>query len=255
MPPSRWRRWRPAAIPGQSRFRAHPVLAGQPLPGRAHEPRTRSAACRGCCGACGAGSPADEQLDDGPGTAPSWVVPSPSLTACRWCGRRSPTCQASARACRRCSSPGCSRTGRRSASWRRRVAQRCGIAHAVAVASCTSGLMLVYQALGATGRVVIPSFTFAASAHAVRLGRRHGVGGGGRRDDDAGPVRRSPGRRRGGRDERHSRLRHALRRRRAAGDRRRGLGVPLVFDAAHALGSRRAQAGRSAASARPRCSA
>jgi dTDP-4-amino-4,6-dideoxygalactose transaminase len=48
-----------------------------------------------------------------------------------------------------------------------RVAERCGTAHAVAVASCTSGLMLVYQALGATGRVVIPSFTFAASAHAV----------------------------------------------------------------------------------------
>lgn len=37
----------------------------------------------------------------------------------------------------------------------------------VAVSSCTAGLMLVYQALGATGRVVMPSFTFSASAHAV----------------------------------------------------------------------------------------
>jgi dTDP-4-amino-4,6-dideoxygalactose transaminase len=47
------------------------------------------------------------------------------------------------------------------------VAQRCEVTHVVAVASCTSGLMLTLQALGATGRVVLPSFTFAASAHAV----------------------------------------------------------------------------------------
>jgi len=47
------------------------------------------------------------------------------------------------------------------------VAERLGVAHVVGVASCTSGLMLVLQALGATGRVVMPSFTFAASAHAV----------------------------------------------------------------------------------------
>src|SRR3712207_2683186 len=47
------------------------------------------------------------------------------------------------------------------------VAERCGVAHVVAVASCTSGLMLTYQALGVTGEVVMPSFTFAASAHAV----------------------------------------------------------------------------------------
>src|SRR5688500_4255747 len=47
------------------------------------------------------------------------------------------------------------------------VVERCGVAHAVAVASCTSGLMLTYQALGVTGRVLMPSFTFAASAHAV----------------------------------------------------------------------------------------
>ena len=47
------------------------------------------------------------------------------------------------------------------------VAERCEVEHVVAVASCTSGLMLVLQALGATGRVVMPSFTFSASAHAV----------------------------------------------------------------------------------------
>lgn len=47
------------------------------------------------------------------------------------------------------------------------VAHRCEVEHVVAVASCTAGLMLALQALGATGRVVMPSFTFAASAHAV----------------------------------------------------------------------------------------
>jgi dTDP-4-amino-4,6-dideoxygalactose transaminase len=49
------------------------------------------------------------------------------------------------------------------------VADRLGVAHVVAVSSCTAGLMLTYQALGAGPgtRVVLPSFTFAASAHAV----------------------------------------------------------------------------------------
>ena len=53
-----------------------------------------------------------------------------------------------------------------------RVAERCGVDHVVAVSGCTAGLMLTLRALGATGRVVMPSFTFAASAHAV-----HWVGG------------------------------------------------------------------------------
>jgi dTDP-4-amino-4,6-dideoxygalactose transaminase len=48
-----------------------------------------------------------------------------------------------------------------------RVAERLGVQSVVAVSSCTAGLMLVLQALDATGRVVLPSFTFAASAHAV----------------------------------------------------------------------------------------
>ena len=48
-------------------------------------------------------------------------------------------------------------------------AERLGVAHVVAVSSCTSGLMLVVQALtdGRPGPVVLPSFTFSASAHAV----------------------------------------------------------------------------------------
>ena len=47
------------------------------------------------------------------------------------------------------------------------VAERLGVAGVVAVASCTTGLMLTLQALGARGKVVMPSFTFSASAHAV----------------------------------------------------------------------------------------
>ncbi len=47
------------------------------------------------------------------------------------------------------------------------VAARLGVDHAVAVSSCTSGLMLVLQALQLGGPVVLPSFTFSASAHAV----------------------------------------------------------------------------------------
>ncbi len=47
------------------------------------------------------------------------------------------------------------------------VAERLGVPHVVAVASCTSGLALTLQAIGAQGPVVMPSFTFSASAHAV----------------------------------------------------------------------------------------
>jgi dTDP-4-amino-4,6-dideoxygalactose transaminase len=47
-----------------------------------------------------------------------------------------------------------------------RVAERLGVDHAVAVSSCTAGLMLVFQALvPRDGAVVMPSFTFAATAH------------------------------------------------------------------------------------------
>jgi dTDP-4-amino-4,6-dideoxygalactose transaminase len=47
------------------------------------------------------------------------------------------------------------------------VAQRMPGRHVVAVASCTSGLMLALRALGVEGEVLLPSFTFTASAHAV----------------------------------------------------------------------------------------
>jgi dTDP-4-amino-4,6-dideoxygalactose transaminase len=42
-----------------------------------------------------------------------------------------------------------------------------GVEHVVAVASCTTGLMLVIRALDMRGDVLLPSFTFSASAHAI----------------------------------------------------------------------------------------
>jgi dTDP-4-amino-4,6-dideoxygalactose transaminase len=48
-----------------------------------------------------------------------------------------------------------------------RAADYLGVRHCVAVSSCTSGLMLVLRVTDLTGEVVIPSFTFAATAHAV----------------------------------------------------------------------------------------
>jgi dTDP-4-amino-4,6-dideoxygalactose transaminase len=47
------------------------------------------------------------------------------------------------------------------------LSQHLGVKHAVAVASCTSGLMLTYRALGLTGDVVVPSFTFMATVSAL----------------------------------------------------------------------------------------
>ena len=48
-----------------------------------------------------------------------------------------------------------------------RAAQRLGVDHVVAVSSCTAGLILTLQALQLDGPVLLPSFTFSASAHAV----------------------------------------------------------------------------------------
>jgi dTDP-4-amino-4,6-dideoxygalactose transaminase len=42
-----------------------------------------------------------------------------------------------------------------------------GVRHCIAVSSCTSGLMLVLRAADLSGDVLLPSFTFAATAHAV----------------------------------------------------------------------------------------
>jgi dTDP-4-amino-4,6-dideoxygalactose transaminase len=52
-----------------------------------------------------------------------------------------------------------------------RIAQAVGVAHCVAVSSCTIGLMLVVQALDLQGPAVVPSFTFSATAHALHWNR------------------------------------------------------------------------------------
>jgi dTDP-4-amino-4,6-dideoxygalactose transaminase len=49
----------------------------------------------------------------------------------------------------------------------RRCAEYLGVRHCIAVSSCTSGLMLVLRAAELTGDVVMPSFTFVATAHAA----------------------------------------------------------------------------------------
>jgi len=47
------------------------------------------------------------------------------------------------------------------------VAERLHVKYCVAVSSCTSGLIMVLRALGLTGEVIVPSFTFFATGHAV----------------------------------------------------------------------------------------
>jgi len=49
----------------------------------------------------------------------------------------------------------------------KRVSEYIGVKNAIAVSSCTSGLMLIIKALKLKGEVVLPSFTFHATAHAV----------------------------------------------------------------------------------------
>lgn len=52
-------------------------------------------------------------------------------------------------------------------SLEREAAGYLGVRHCVAVSSCTAGLMLVLRAADLSGDVVLPSFTFVATAHAV----------------------------------------------------------------------------------------
>lgn len=48
-----------------------------------------------------------------------------------------------------------------------RIAERLGVAHCIAVCNGTLGLELVCRALGLTGEVIVPSFTFVATVHAL----------------------------------------------------------------------------------------
>jgi dTDP-4-amino-4,6-dideoxygalactose transaminase len=121
------------------------------------------------------------------------------------------------------------------------AAEYLGVRHCVAVASCTAGLMLVLRAADLTGDVVLPSFTFAATAHAVAWNGLHPVFA----DVDPDTLTISP---------------HAVSK--AIGFRTSAIigthlygtpcdveglaelaersGIRLIFDAAHAFGSRHA---------------
>lgn len=57
--------------------------------------------------------------------------------------------------------------GRHLAAFEKAVAAHLGVEHAVAVSSCTTGLMLTYAGLGLTGDVVVPSFTFMATVSSL----------------------------------------------------------------------------------------
>jgi dTDP-4-amino-4,6-dideoxygalactose transaminase len=48
-----------------------------------------------------------------------------------------------------------------------KAAEYLGVRHCIAVSSCTAGLMLLLRVADVSGEVVLPSFTFAATAHAV----------------------------------------------------------------------------------------
>jgi dTDP-4-amino-4,6-dideoxygalactose transaminase len=120
-----------------------------------------------------------------------------------------------------------------------RAADFLEVPHVVAVASCTTGLMLVLQALEARGPVVMPSFTFSATAHAA-------VWAGGRpvfADIDRTSLTLDP-------DDAAGRIANAtalmathiygtpcqVERIDEIAVR---IGIPVVYDAAHALGSSR----------------
>ena len=53
------------------------------------------------------------------------------------------------------------------AEFERQVATYLGVPEVVAVSSCTSGLMLVERLLGLSGEVILPSFTFFATGHSL----------------------------------------------------------------------------------------
>ncbi len=58
-------------------------------------------------------------------------------------------------------------TGPFTADFERAAAQLMGVRHVVALSSCTSGLLLVVRALKLTGEVILPSFTWASTGHAL----------------------------------------------------------------------------------------
>ncbi|MBM3394785.1 MAG: dTDP-4-dehydro-6-deoxyglucose aminotransferase, partial [Betaproteobacteria bacterium] len=50
----------------------------------------------------------------------------------------------------------------------RRVAEQCGVRHCIAVCNGMVGLEVVIRALDLKGEVIVPAFTFVATAHALQ---------------------------------------------------------------------------------------
>ncbi|WP_406280292.1 DegT/DnrJ/EryC1/StrS family aminotransferase [Embleya sp. NBC_00896] len=122
------------------------------------------------------------------------------------------------------------------------VAARLEVPYVVAVSNCTSGLMLALQALGARGSVAMPGFTFSATAHAAHWAGATPVFA----EMDPDTLTLDP-------DDAAALLAESsasvLMATHVYGTPCRvedlakvadDAGVPLVYDAAHALGSRRA---------------
>ncbi len=118
-----------------------------------------------------------------------------------------------------------------------------GVRHCIAVSSCTAGLMLALRVCGLSGDVVLPSFTFSATAHAVAWNGLRPVFTDIRPDTlllDPAAAARATGMRTSAILATHTygtpcdveALSKVARRN----------GVRLFFDAAHAFGSRRGQA-------------
>jgi dTDP-4-amino-4,6-dideoxygalactose transaminase len=57
--------------------------------------------------------------------------------------------------------------GRYMREFEQALCEHLGVKNAVAVSSCTSGMMLTHKALGLSGDVILPSFTFMATASAL----------------------------------------------------------------------------------------
>src|ERR1051325_10277010 len=59
-------------------------------------------------------------------------------------------------------------SGRYEKEFEKRVADLCGVNHCIAMCNGTVALEIAIRALGLTGGVIVPSFTFIATAHALQ---------------------------------------------------------------------------------------
>ena len=63
--------------------------------------------------------------------------------------------------------------GRYVREFEQRIAELVGVDHCVAVCNATVALEIAIRALGMTGEVIVPSFSFVATAHAAAMAGDH----------------------------------------------------------------------------------